>query len=467
MGLLAGAAAPAMAQTDHSAPHAKPYYLDLKEQTILLPERDWYVAQVIDARPGQSAIGVINHGISNKQRAVLFEQGLVPELTAWLQQQAPRADPNHAVVLCVRQLRVGELVDGKSWGGTSSADLVADVYAAHPDGYHFVRNVADRISAPGVSLDFEHSVRLATLLGNCLRQLAVVDWAAADKRPARTLAQLATDRPQAARPAIARVGAPRRGVYFTVDDFLANQPDTLTRLQLDTLRANTLAAGSASEWRGTMVLKVHARSATGSRVPGREVWGFSDGRQAYVRQLNFYRPLTRQADCYTFVGAAPIDMMAMNQRNKKLLENSLAGLGHFGGNMNDQTGQPMVYSLDLRTGLVAPFLTPGQPLRKDTAFVYVYRPASAPDAAQRVFLNDHEVGQLRPGEYLELPWPHLGRPMRLSMGTLGGPATLAVPSTATANYVKLLNASATSPWQWMPARQGEADVDALERRGKQ
>jgi hypothetical protein len=86
-----------------------------------------------------------------------------------------------------------------------------------------------------------------------------------------------------------------------------------------------------------------------------------------------------------------------------------------------------------------------------------------PPEPQRLFLNDNEVGQLRPGQYLELPWPHFGRVLRLSVATPGGPALLIAPSAFAANYIRLLPGTAGLPWQWMPPRQGAAEVDALEK----
>ncbi|MBF9222021.1 hypothetical protein [Hymenobacter ruricola] len=467
--LLAGGTRHLAAQSPLS-PQGKPFYLDLSAEGISTPKRLFYVEKVIDGRGGQTAIGLINHGLNNKPAAVLFRNGLEPELTAWLQQQMPPRPTDHPVALCVRQLRVGEAITLKGLGtkAMATADLVADVYERQPDGYHFVCNVADRISTRGVNADYDHIRHLASLLERCLAQASAANWEAAARRPARTLAQLPIDRPQAGRPAIVRAVAPRAGVYFTVEDFLANRPDTTAVLQLDTVRAGSFS-NTAADWEGTLLLKAQVRTAGGDRVNKNNVWGFSDGRQAYMRQVNLYRPLTRQAEFFTFVGAAPVDVDAMNQQAKRFAENQgFGGGGALGGALFSgaglgTTGQPVVYGLDWRTGLASPMLGPGLPPRHDTAFVYVYRPLGGPREAQRLLLNDHEVGQLQPGQYLELMWPHFGRPMRLSVGTPGGPTVLLAPSTTAANYVRLVPNAPLSPWQWMPARQGEAEVDALEK----
>ena len=430
------------------------YYLDLSQQTLALPDRAVQVEQVVDGRVGQPAIGLVYRGLQNRQAPVLFQRGLETELTAWLRQQLPARPTDHAVVLCVRQLLVGEVLNGLS--ERASADLTADVYARLPDGYHFVRSVASHTSTRALETTLYHAPHVATLLQQCLAQLAEVDWNQAARRPARTLAQLAADKPLAvARPAIVRAASPRRGVYFSFAQFLANRPDTVTELRLITHR--TLNPG----WEGTTLCEASLRNADG-RVPKREVWGVSDGRQAYVRQRGNYRPLNPQADFFTFVGAAPRDVAAMNRRAENYALWGPVGAA-MTNNRNDTTGKPTVYALNMYTGETTLYPPPGQIPRPDTAFIYVYRPLGGASAPCRLLLNDHEVAQLRPGEYQELAWPHFAHVVRLAVGTAGGAALLLVPNAAAANYIKLGDDPVATPWQWMPRRQGEAEVDALDR----
>lgn len=83
-----------------------------------------------------------------------------------------------------------------------------------------------------------------------------------------------------------------------------------------------------------------------------------------------------------------------------------------------------------------------------------------------VFLEGKEVGKLRPNEYLELPWPYYARMMRLCIGLpKTAPCQLLVPDVAKANYLRIspISASPSEPWQWVPSKQGEADLDALDK----
>jgi hypothetical protein len=461
---------------------AQVYYLDISKQTLALPERSMYVEQVVDGRAGKPAsIGTIYKGLNDKSAPVLFRQSLETEFTAWLGQQLPARPTDRPVLLCVRQLLVSETVTNNLLGGntTATAQLAVDLYIRRPEGYQFIGSRNAQLNRPGISMNADHALHVAQLLQQCLAVLTVADLTAAAGRPSRSLAQvLATATAGPTKAAILRAARPRRGVYFSFEQFIANQPDTAAQVRIDTVRGNTLRAKALGTntgtnglgWEGTILLRAKVR-ANGSLVPMKQVWGFADGNQAFVRQGNLYRPLNRLRDFYTYVGAAPMDYTASRQR---VLGSGAVGLGGVAGRPitgaidtpEDDTGQPMVFALNMSTGYVAPYPPLGQPLPHDTAFIYVYRPASGPAEAQPILLNDHVVGKLLPGQYLELMWPHFGQAVRLSMGTAGGHTLLVVPNTATANYIRLLPGATLTPWHWMPAKQGEAEVDALERPGK-
>lgn len=70
------------------------YYLDFSNQQLAVPDRA--VERVLDGRDGHPAIGFVYRGLGNKPAAVLFRQGLEPDLTAFMQAQLPaRPGPAH------------------------------------------------------------------------------------------------------------------------------------------------------------------------------------------------------------------------------------------------------------------------------------------------------------------------------------------------------------------------------------
>ncbi|MDO7874277.1 hypothetical protein Q5H93_05995 [Hymenobacter sp. ASUV-10] len=434
---------------------AQVFYLDLSAQPISLPVRTMHVEQVLDGRPaGSPSLGLVYQGLNNRPATVEFRRGLAPELTEWLQQRLPALAGDQPVVLCVRQLRVSEVIGG--FGEKAKAELAFDVYAHLPDGYHFVRRLSGHDEQAGLDMTLTHATNVARVLQKCLQLLAAMPWQQAAQQPALRLEQLVADKPVAlALPPVLRAAVPARGIYHRPAQFLANEPDTTLSLGLDTLYLQTPG------WEGTARLRPSARTPQGSRVSPRELWGFSDGRQAYIRHGSAFRPLVRQGDFYTFVSGAPVDVQVAKRRSTNIIMYGAVG-GLLTSDGDDITGRPVVYALDVRTGQAGPFPLPGQAPPIDTAFVYVYRPPGGPAAAQRLLVNNQEVGWLRPGDFLEVPCRYLGRAVRFSLSQPDGPTLLVVPDAKSANYLKLTTHSKAC-WEWMPPRLGAADVDALEQ----
>ncbi|GAA4370856.1 hypothetical protein GCM10023185_45730 [Hymenobacter saemangeumensis] len=445
--LLALSAFPAAAQV---------YLLDIAHQPLRVPGLPVYVEQVLNGQTGSPAIGVVHHKFynsQNRQEAVMFRKSLEADLTEWLHRKMPQRPTDQVLALYIRHLHVGE----KSANSTTGS-LTADVYLKLADGYHFVRQIAGHTESQGIETTYTPSYLLALLVQRSLLQLAGTDWAKASQQPALTLTQLGTHVPPSQpRPAVLRVAAPRRGVYFSFEQFLNNRPDTTAFLRPDTLASN------ASGWEGTIRLQPGIFQGNGQRAPKRDVWGYSDGRQAFVRQNNTYRALTRQGTFYTFVGPAPHEeQYTVTNMTPTGPVTTTTGRGSLFG-ADDNSSPPILYALDMSSGLAVPYPTPGQPIRADTAYVYVYRPLGGPAEARIVWLNNREVGRLRPGEFLELTCIVAGRAVRLRTDLPGDPALLFLPDASSANYLKLLPGTARSPWRYMPPRAGEAEVDALEK----
>ena len=186
----------------------------------------------------------------------------------------------------------------------------------------------------------------------------------------------------------------------------------------------------------------------------------------------FY-PLTRQGSFFTFVAEAPVDQLhaaalAQSQGRAAVLGGAI-GAAVARTSVADHTDEPMPYGLDMATGALGPFPGLSTPLRADTAYVYLYRPAQAAGTPPvGVFVDGRDMGALRPGEYLEVPWARFGKPMRLCLSgvAVANPCQILVPNTAQLNYLKIGAGPADRPWQWMPPAQGAADLDELDKRTK-
>ena len=456
------------------AARAQTYYLDLTTQQLDVPGRVVRVEQVVDGRAGNPPIGIAYQGLGSKSAAIQFRQGLGPELTAFVQSQLPARPTDHAVVLCPRRLQLSETMGGNKQ--QAFAGMTADVYEHLPDGYHFVQSVAGQASSRGREVTYQHATHLAQLLSQCLGQLAQADWSAVAARPVRTLAALPADAPTALasgrRGTIAAVlrEAPRRGLYHRFEQFLANRPDTSQSFLLDTLRRRHYSSPLAkAQWRNV----AHVRPVGRTRATLPDLWGFSDGQQVFVKYEKQYYPLMRQGNFFTFVGEAPVDHFFEQAQGQAAGRAGLVA-GAVGGalartNVPDHTAEPMAYGLDMNTGAVGLYPSLRTPLRPDTAYVYIYRPAQAAGAeVVQVLVNGHEVGTLRAGQYLEVPWARFGKPLQLCLNgvAVDNSCQYVVPNVSQLNYLKINVSKDAGAWQWMPPAKGSADLDELDHRTK-
>lgn len=449
---------------------AQEYYLDLNRQRLEVPGRTVAVEQVLDGRHGDLSLGYVYRGLSNNRPlAVAFRQGMGPELSAFIQRQLPARTTDHPLVLCVRQLHLNEEHTLGTEGATAYLSL--DAYQHLPDGYHFVQSIASHTSARASEVTKLHAVHLARMLNYCLGQLSRADWAAVPAQPALTLAQLPADvpvalpsrTPVAQQPAILRE-RPRRGVYRSFAQFLANRPDSRYVLRLDTVQPRLRSYLAWQQWQRVPWVRPLVFDSLGRWSEPTGIWGFSDGQCLFVQHDQNYFPLLRQGTFFTTVGNAPLDKgtsqiqaaaraQAAYTSSQPLLPPSV-------------TDVPVCYAVDMQSGELHPYPGLRAPTRPDTAYVYVYRPAQAlgPSRVQ-VWLNGKQAGTLRPGEYLELPWPYYATLFSLCLtdGASGSACQHLMPDVTQPNFLRVSFSPEAPLWQWVPPTQGLAELDELDR----
>jgi hypothetical protein len=453
---------------------AQEYYLNLKHQQLAVPDRTVAVEQVLDGRRSNLAIGYVRRGLSNERPCTIFfrqEAGTV--LTEFVRARLPTRPTDYPLVLCLRRLYLNEeRADGVESAG---AYLSLDAYWHRADGYHFVQSVAGHTSGRAPDVTFMHAPNVALLLSYCLSQLSSqADWETALAQPARTLAQLPTDVPvaQPSRAAHAPLPPilrelPRRGIYRSFAQFLANRPDTSVAFRVDTLRPQLRSYLAERQWQRVPWVRPLLADSLGRPAVPTASWGFSDGQSLFVRHEEHFFPLLRQGRFFTTVGNAPLDeLYARNRRIGHARDGHVLAQPHIPPSISDV---PVGYAVDMDSGELSPYPGLHAPIRPDTAYVYVYRPAQAAGPAQvQVWLNGKAAGTLRAGEYLELPWMYYATLFSLCLtdGTQGSACQHIIPDVARPNYLRVSFSAAAPLWQWVPPSQGQAELDALDRLAK-
>jgi hypothetical protein len=148
--------------------------------------------------------------------------------------------------------------------------------------------------------------------------------------------------------------APRRGVYYSFEQFLANLPDTTLAVRPDNTSLSLPSSNARTLWQGVARVRPLMTDSQGKRLSiDKVVWGFSDGQQMYVQQEKRYFPLVRQGNFFTFIGEKPLDVGYMRARAEAQARAKITVISPVGA--SDHTGEPMPYALDMRTGQLAPF----------------------------------------------------------------------------------------------------------------
>ncbi len=447
---------------------AQDYYLDLSRQRLTVPDRKVAVDQVLDGRHDNLPIGYVYRGLSNNNPlTVTFRHGIGAEFTALIHSRLPARPTDYRVVLCVRQLHVNEQHTQDIDIG--EAYLSIDAYMHQPDGYHFLQSIGSHVITGERDVTHLHASHVAQLLSYTLSQLSTqADWETALSQPARTLAQLPADKPVALPsraereplPPILRE-VPRRGIYRSFAQFLANQPDTKQAFRLDTVQPQLRSYLALREWNRVPWVQPVVATAPGKWEVPADIWGFSDGQNLFVRHEEHFFPLLRQGRFFTTVGNAPLDNQFIDPNRTQ--PDIILALS----SPSSVSDIPVGYAVDMHSGELERYPGLHAPTRPDTAFVYVYRPARAagPPVVQ-VWLNGKQAGALRPGEYLELPWPYYATLFSLCLidESQGSACQHLIPDVTRPNFLRVTFSPEAPLWQWVTPEQGLSDLDELDKR---
>jgi hypothetical protein len=464
----------AVALLGRAAP-AQVHYFSLDQQTLDVPGRAFYVGQVLDGRVDRAGIGQVRPKVGALLTAHLrpadLDPNLVAGLTGFLQNQLPLRPGDRLTLVLVRELRVSETetssvpmpdVSGMptTMGGgiVRRARATLDFYLYADDGYHFVQTATDSVHplsffnrAIDVTPLTSHEHNLGKVLERCLTQLARADWAAAQARPAQSLAALAQVGHVAAGGAgldyaiVADSVRLTPGYYPTFLAFRNNQP-----VPVPTLHLRTTPRTGAGWENLPQVTPLATTEGKARELP--EAWGFSDGQYLYLRHHGHYRRLARQGSAFGFSSTAESEQQAL--RSGDLLGAALADT------------RPVPYTLELLTGRITQFADAGRAAtRTDTARIYVYRGAG-PGPAQPLFLNDQPVGELAENQVLMLPWADAVHEPRLRLGTAPTPELAFIPDFRQPIYVRVARkpAPAAPPLELVPAQVGVFDLKRIKLR---
>ncbi len=255
-------------------------------------------------------------------------------------------------------------------------------------------------------------------------------------------------------PALAPGFRPRAGFYYTLEEFWRNQPSEPGTPDVETRPYLT------TDWAGALEVKPYRRTVDGKRVLATNIWGFSDGKDFYLRlKQNFYK-LERRGQGFIFygrIGDDPAYRAAVaangNSTNSGLFASAAAPSPERRARFSFSL---LTGSTSLDQGAIAP------PLATRPTHLFVYRPRNAKGPAVRIRLApDQPARELSAGELLTFE-PASDQPVHVYLLPEAGPeASLTITPTAELpTYLECRPATAT-PLRLVKDTEGAAAVTRL------
>jgi hypothetical protein len=449
------------------------YLIDLQKLPIPLPDRNFYVKEVVDARPVKTTIGQVRRGSSQAKVNANLRNGVAPELLACLTHNFPAKAGCEPLVLRVTKLKIHERTQVS--GEAATAELSVEFFAPRGDKYLPVQRAAAVVQRKGIDVTTRHNDNIAEVLQKCLRQLLESGWNEQPRHDStavgrETLTAQVSGVEEAQDYPIYTAEAPAKGIYQSFQEFRNNRPGIAEGFTLKS------EPRGGKEWRGDTEVTPYVANAGGTPKPVRRVWGFSDGSTAYVWFRGSYFPIDVQDNVVTFYGYSGPDQALV-------LTGSVAG-GLTGGLiMAAATAKGKArYIVDMLTGEPALFEVnsdEGRAVAGMPAKVTIYCREHKTAGPMLLTLRDRQdslTTEVAPNSFTELEWTNVRTDLSVCVEGQTGDCLAFLPSVDQPNYLELMPADKTHPQPHLrPVKAQEAEFylkkiryaqEIAERRGK-
>ncbi|WP_324679013.1 hypothetical protein [Hymenobacter sp. GOD-10R] len=429
----------------------KAHVVELHKQVLTLPERSFYVQQVVDARPDTTTLGQVHLGVLNRPVEVVLAGQAAPYLHEYLTQQLPARPTDRPLVLRITAMRVAETINYNSEVG--KAQCTFEWYEPLPTGlYRRLGSAMGTASRSGMDVTGFHASNLVTAMQRSLEKVNLSTPAKAET-PLVTFAQLRSPvdlAPSSQVYPVLEAEVINKGRYRTFHDFRDNTPDHSLPFEVET------TANTEGNLAGTYKVHPYITDATGKHRPlPADTWGFSDGRNVFIRYQNAYFPLERHGNQLSFrvysVQPGPLIIGAGG------LLGAAVGIALSAATTHAYEHE---FTIDITDGNVfnATNLTQVSGPVADSASVILYRFEGAKAGLPAVvLLNGIPQDSLQANTQRTLRLHHQSGPWRLSLRTPAGEASLDLqPSFRQNNFVECaVIAGAPPQLHAVPSKEGE------------
>lgn len=268
---------------------AQKYEISLAKRKTSKPLQKIAVSKIIDLRYDKTNIGWIQKGLSSDKVPADFKTAIDQEIITFLKNNIAVSDNSIPLIVKINKLEIAERWNGNFQYAAAEVALEFLVRRTDGSGYCSVLN-SGSYREPYLTSDVTgiHDENIATVLEDCFSQISKLNIAEiCSQVPAlpEDYLQVNTYFKEGSRKVPALEAAfPKKGVYQNFQEFQNNAPSLDQEVSMDK--------------NGKFFY-----NASGKKVE--KVWGYSDGKNAYILHAddkNYY-PLTKLDDQFIYSGS--------------------------------------------------------------------------------------------------------------------------------------------------------------------
>lgn len=348
-------------------------------------EKDFFIADVIDARPEKQCLGFVHTGLVNNRKPVYSQRPLDDELFVFFAKTFQKEAGKAAIVVRVNHLFIYEMI----YNDREYAFAELNLSFLKKENNHFIEmlETGTTVEKTGMDVTRHHPVNIANAIAACFKEFN-------EKRKTGNLLNrvVATSEMKTyplsgrdypvfhARPA-------GKGIYKTFNDFRQVQPQPMPLCGVEYYRAKD---------KSVVVADLTCGKTTAKDVY--QIWGFNDGTDDYIRIGKSFYQIKNTGEGFRVM--APV----VKNNNGAVVGAAAGGIigGLVGGLIDAASVKYSEYQLDFITGGILP---PEEPTYRKIESRLLLCSSRYSRAEMLLEVEGMEKCRLNPGEYVKMTFP--------------------------------------------------------------
>ncbi|MDJ1504828.1 hypothetical protein [Xanthocytophaga agilis] len=427
--------------------------LDLGSSTFL--NKTFYIARVVDARSDKETVGTVQRGVLNRNAPASFVGSLESQLQDFFNRGLSAKQGYTPVIVKVNQLVIAEKRTATMETATAFAEL--DFIVSRNDSLFLLFQISSSVKRDGMDVTGFHDDNIADALSKCMIKFAKSPWKESLYiGSVLTSEQLLTNtplKPELPDLPVFMGAAPKRGIYLSLRDFLENSPDNSAQFMLD------IKPRKGKSWEGIDRVIPYLIQSDGSQNKLKNVWGFSDGSQAYIYYNEDYFPLVQKGNTFVFDGFVPLpnNVYIVTPPASGVAEAVITGVvagavvastaAILAGSLSKSSRQ--TYQLDIKTGDIKAWDVASHQAKTSTQssantvtkLLLYYKKGKGSTTSVTIQLNsatDTVSVKLSADQYQEVIWGDLSSEVTVCVNGRANPCYTFSPDATKTNYLEYL-----------------------------